>query len=527
MADTTADIRLNPIEYFKAKIELSENRSTATSTRQAVDAFARFVSGAEISFDSFDESLLGQWVAHLLYNGYTLKTAAYYVKRLAALYAKAVNDRQTTPTDAFAIIQARLNDPAVQHLDATADKETFHKLRNIVTADESATSIRRLAKDMLLFAIYNGGLTSSEIANYKKDDYHGDDQHIRAIVDRYAKPKNTYLFPLDHSTKTLRRLTTDVDILIRSVVDRYDLRMSAAPGDTALDLWCMAAASCGIAAADIAACAGVRAGTNVLTAFVIPSEISADTIDLHRRQVATALADNPLRWYAMHLRRHVDIDMIRTRLSERHIDLPDIYYPMEDIMRKVGHRKIFETRPVISWLLFFRQRVSELNNIFSHLDDLAWGYRRTRDINAPYAVISPAEIAAYQRALGTFTADTALYDPDTTELHPGDRLIIVGGLFEGRTATFAAQVTHPSPAVGKPTRSAGHGATCGVGQGATCATGKADRPIGGQQTRHTTGARTVYRILLDGGNYRDWVIEQDPRLVKKITETQYRRLTNA
>lgn len=514
MADLAIDMPLSPIEYFRVKSGQPESRATAASTRQAVDAFVRFVGGAEVSFDSFDESLIGEWVTHLLYNGYSLKTAAYYVKRLAALYAKAVADRRATATDAFANVRARLNDPAAQRLDGMADRATFDKLRSIVCADYSATPTRRLAKDMLLFAVYNGGLTFGEIASFKKDDYHGDDEHIRAIVDRYSRPKNTYLFPLDHSKRTPRRLAADVEVLVRSVADRVGLRVSDNPGDTALDLWCMAAMRCGIAAADIAACVGSRAGGNAVTAFVRPADIAADTVDLLRRQVTTALADNPRRWYAMHLRRHVDYDMLIARLKERHISLPDIYYPMEDIVRKVGHRRVFETRPVIAWLVFFRERVSELNNLYSHIGDLAWGYRLSRDINAPYAVISLTEIAIYQRALGTFSADTELLDPDSTELKPGDRLVIIGGILEGRPATFAAAVPH-----GPADRGIEH-----VPSGHETDRRDAQHDSASNDTKPTAGTKTVYRILLDGGNYREWVVEQDPRLVKKITETHYRSL---
>lgn len=87
-------------------------------------------------------------------------------------------------------------------------------------------------------------------------------------------------------------------------------------------------------------------------------------------------------------------------------------------------------------------------------------------------------------ALGTLDSDTALLTPDEVQLQPGDRLIVLGGLLNGRPATFDRIL-------------------------------RQDQPNG----------RIICRILLDGGKSRDWVVEQDLRLLRKIPESQFHKLT--
>lgn len=469
------------MDYLRVKSDGYGSRNTSVSTKKAVDSFCRYVGDGDIRFDRFDDTLLGEWAARLLYNGYSPATVSFYIKRLSALYSKAVQEGFAIPTDSFSNIQARLNAPEAMRFNGISDRETFHKLQKIVRSDYSANPDRQLAKDMLLFAVYVGGMTFEEIVKYRKDDYKGENRHILDIVDKYARRKNKYLFPLDHSTRNIRQLCRYVKMLLQDLLSAVDIKLSPNAASTAIDIWCMAAMHCGFSASDIEACVAPHTATNVVTAFATASEAEPDKIAGIRSRIVEALTDNSVHWYVMRFRHGVDYDMVMARLKEKNISLEEIYYPMEEILRKVGHRKVFETRPVISWLMFFREHASELDSLYRQIGDLAWGYRRSRDNRSPYAVISPDEIKMYQMAVGTFSSDTELYTEGTLELKPGDRLIVLGGFLGGRPATF-------------------------------------------ESTVNTAGARTIYRILLDGGNYKEWVVDQDPRLVKKISEQQFKEL---
>ncbi|MBD5356175.1 MAG: hypothetical protein HDR88_04100 [Bacteroides sp.] len=477
-----------PLDFFRVKSAEANSSTTVANLRRAVDSFSSFTKDAEIRFEDFNESLLGEWVATQLFQGYSVSTVSYNVKKLASLYNKAVEADLAPPTDAFTLLQAKLNDPSSSRFDNAADKETFNKLRKIISTDFSAVPTRQLAKDILLFSIYCGGLSFEQIASFKKDSYTGDNEYILQIIERYSKPKNKYLFPLNQIRSTKKQLNQTLTSIFEGILRYAGLCLSPNPSDTPLMLWCQIAMSSGFTPSEIAACAAPRCNVTPITAFVVPAKIDSEDIDLIRTDTIETLADNPVRWYAMHFRPHVDYQMITDRLRERGIPLPDIYYPMEEITRRVGNKKIFETRPVISWLLFFRERVTELNRLYHNIGDLAWGYRQSRTVGSPYASISIKDLTQYQMAIGTLTPDVQFLSDDDVQINKGDYLVLLGGAFNGRPAIFDSIV--------KPQKDADPN-------------------------------KIIYRLIMSGGNNINWTVNWDSHLVKKISEQQFLSLLNS
>ncbi len=485
MIDTQENTYTSPIDFFRLKSSESKSRASVGNMTRAVDSFCRFAGGAEINFDSFDESLLGEWVAHQLFCGYYTKTVAYNISKIAALYNKAVESGLAEPNEAFPRVLAKVSDPSAARFDGRNHKDALQRLQSIIRTDYTSQPRKQLAKDILLFAIYNGGLTFGQIASFKKDDYSGDNGHIVDIVNKYAKPKRKYLFPLDKAHSTARQLTRAMADMLHDLLSGVDLRLSATPEYTALDLWCDVAMGSGVSASEIAACIAPRNGANALTAFVKPPELDAERISDIRNRIVTVLTDNPVRWYAMHFRRNVDYGMITKRLKDKGINLVEIYYPMEEILRKVGRRKVFENRPVISWLLFFREHVAGVNKLYYEIGDLAWGYRQSRDVRSPYTSISDKAVRAYQDAVGILSPDMQLLPDEAVEFNEGDCLVVLGGELNGRPAVFLSKKKSP---------------------------------------KGEKGNKIVYRVKLAGGKNVNWIVDRDPRLVRKISETQFQNL---
>lgn len=452
---------------------------------RAVDSFCRFAGGAEIGFDSFDEYLIGEWAANQLFHGYYTKTVAYNISKIAALYNKAVAGGLAKPCGAFSRVLEKIGDPSAARFDGRNHRDTFQRLQSIIRADLSTRPRMQLAKDILLFAVFNGGMTLNRVASFRKDDYSGGNRHVAEIVDRYAKPRNRYLFPLGQAHSTARQLSRAVADMISELLSDGGLRLSAAPEFSALELWCDLAMGCGVSASDIAACVAPRSGASAITAFVKPSELDVEDISAIRDRIVTALTENPVRWYAMHFRRNVDYGMITRRMKDKGICPVEIYYPMEEIIRKVGHRKVFENRPVISWLMFFREHDADVDRLYYEIGDLAWGYRRSRDVRSPYACISDRAVRDYQDAIGILNPDTRLLPDEEVELNEGDCLVVLGGELNGRPAVFMS---------------------------------KRKSPDGGED------GKVVYRVRLAGGNNINWIVDRDPRLVRKISEAQFREL---
>lgn len=476
---------INPIDFFRAKSQEATSEISRINLLRAVEALSKFTGGAEINFDSFDDSMLGEWVSVLLFNGYTPKTISNNIlKRIATLYNKAVEASLAKPTDVFRKLQNALNEDTAA-ASAPADSKTFGKLQDLIRTDGHGNSTTRLAKDLVLFAVYMGGMSFDELADFRKDDYRGDDEHILEIVARYSKSRNSYLFPLDqvHSTPAKRRRS--IESLYYQALKGTGLKLSATPAHTSYHLWALAAMCIGISASDIAACLPQEVRKSTVTAYAVTSEIGADRIREIRSRVVSTLNHNPMHWYAMHLRRHVDFDTLAARFKERNIAPEQVYYPMEEIIHKVGRKKVFESKPVVGWLLFFRERVTKLGNLFNEIGDLAWGYRYSNDVRSHYAVIREEEIRGYQSALGTLTPDTEILPDDAVTFNKGDYLIILGGVMNGRHGVFVSE------------KQAGKG---------------------------TDEKKIVFRVRLGGGTNANWTVDWDPRLVRKITETEYSAL---
>ncbi len=477
MSETAIDNAISPLEFFRLSVESVESPVSRANLRRAIGALTAFVGDTEITFSDFTETLLGELIVRHLFQSHTPKTIYNnIIKRLATLYNKAVDAGLAQPTDAFRVVSEKLADSRQPGMSYTDSDEVFRKLQRIIRTDYSSDLPRQLGKDILLYSIYCGGLTFDQIATCRKTDYQGSDPAITAIVARYSRPRNKYLFPLNQAHSTPRQLSRFIQVLIGNVMASVQLSLPSIPTGTAEYLWTAVALGCGLPASDIAACLSPRRTPSVIATYVRPSSISQEEIDEIRRNIVATLTDNPLHWYVMQFRPRVNYDMLRERLADRDIHLAETYYPMEEVVRKTKGKKLFESRPVISWLLFFRSRVTDLPRLYREIGDLAWGYRQTHTVSGRYAIINPAEIRRYQMAIGDLTEDTELYPEDTIRFQPGDRLIILGGLFSGRAATFDSE------------------------------------------KKDTATGRTICRLLLDGGHYKDWVIEEDPRLLCKCTD---------
>lgn len=481
-----ADSSINPIEYFRLKSTQTDSRKSAGNMRRAIDSLSGFSGGMDLKFDGINAGFLGEWIASQFFDGYHSATIAYNVSKIAALYNKAVADGLASPSEIFSgmpekIVNAGSAFPETDHA------STFKKVRTLCIADYSAGSEKDLARDITLFALFNGGMPLSRAAKFKKDDYCGDDPHIQKIVAKYSKPKNKYLFPINQAHLTPRQLMRFMEVLVSPLLKSIGIQRKTFRDTVLTDIWCDLAMSCGISASSIAACVDSPETVNVLTFCVTPSQISAEEVAEIRRRVSDTLADNPVRWYAMHLRPHVHFEDLTARLKESDISIADIFYPMEEIFHKVGKQKVFENRPVISWLIFYRAQVTQLNRLFHEIGDLAWGYRYLRDVTSPYAVIPDREVRNYQQAIGTLSPGIRMVEDGDVKFEKGDYLVLLGGPMNGRHGVFLAE----------------------------------------KKVKGETSGRVVFRIRLSAGNNINWEVNWDPALVKKITETQYQELESS
>lgn len=473
--ETVADD--DAISWFRMKLGETANRATAGSQRKALNALLAFAGGEPVRFDSFTERFAIEWAAWLIQSGYTSKTAAFYMKQIATLYNKAVDEGVACQSEAIAEVRRRLLE--IPERDFTAiDPDVFDKLQRFFRELDSAQAVRRLAADVVAFAILNGGMTFDQIARYKKGDYQGADPAILRIVERYARPRNSYLFPLSQPMRTPGQLRADLGKLFYIALSPYGIALSRREDDTAYDLWCMTALRCGV---ELTCLAGISGGRwpsfNPVLPMIESEKMDDEGAGAVREAVADALTANPLNWYAMQFRPHVDFARVAKAMEacRGEVEFAELFYPSEEIMRRTGGKLRKERRPVVPGLLFFRSRATDITPMFRNIGHLAWCYRQSGDRRSPYAVIPRWEMAEYQAVIGQFTPAMEVESAGTIEIGPNDRVVMIGGSFAGQPATV-------------------------------------------RDVKTTGEGRTICRLSFIGENMIEWEVKADSRQIKKISQ---------
>lgn len=134
-------------------------------------------------------------------------------------------------------------------------------------------------------------------------------------------------------------------------------------------------------------------------------------------------------WFAMRLRPKVKYDQLLNRLAilSEEYKLPELFYPNEEIMRRVGRKIEWKNKPVISDIVFFKYRRSQIPILFSGLYDIAWCYRTPGSLSRNYARIPETAMDNFKKSLGIITADFEVTPAGEMELRPGDKVVVVNG----------------------------------------------------------------------------------------------------
>lgn len=439
--------------FLRSAIDIPLSVSSKNARRQVVNAFLRlcgdkFTSFGDISYDS-----LAEWVIKMSFEGYSLKTTAYYLKILSAIYTDAVSAGLAEPTDAFVAIGSRLSAFPAEVLTEQFD---FNELKRFVCSLSEHIASNSLSENIVLYAILGGGLTSKSVVQLKRDDFRADISALEEIKKHFARPRASYLFPLRRDDRTVATLSREVELRMQSVLTSEGLKGGADA------IWAAAALSIGVDAGAILAILGHIPADVPMFGLVELRELSDDERSAILKQVADVLVDNPVRWMAMQLRSGVKFEDM---LALSRLKADAVYYPFRKVAKRSGSRMTFESRPIIPGLVFFRSRLTDVPELFRRIGALAWVYRLNDSSAAPYAVIPSEQMREFQLAIGVFSSDN-----DTTvprNLKPGDTVEFIGGDFRGLTA------------------------------------------------RIQSVAPTVYRLLLPALNGINWQIDADPRLLRE------------
>ena len=411
--------------------------------RKAVDSLFNFLERSDISFGDNPAAAVGDWLISLKISGMTYKSAVSYFDAISGLYSKAAKCSIVDDVYALKTVKERLkeNDGALWHNGLTdADVQRLKSLTKSVDAGENQTV------DLIKLSLLNRCIPIQSVAMLKRDSNLGSiDPEARAIVERNQSSTRKYIFDLKQSRCTLRQLSLELQRMISGLFFSRNIPFFDQVDSTLRSYWAYVALNSGIPSRYVRSAVGIVPPGLEIMQLSAAEDIPGDVYEEAFASVARAFVDNPRRWYVMRLRPRIKYADLTRRLDTlgSHTDAPELFYPCDEIMRRVGRRRIVESRPVIPDIVFFRSRSTAISRLFADIGDLAWCYTVSGRTGDSYAAISDSAFRLFQQTIGQFTPDYEVAPIGTIPLRENDRVVIVGGPYQGREGRLL-NPGHPS-----------------------------------------------------------------------------------
>ena len=430
------------LDFFRTRVG-EKTPSSAAGYSKALACFSTFQATAGQPEGTLTPRYLRDWLVGMCWRSLSPKTILSYFTRLSALASDAVEAR-LLPRDITA--EFRRLKPMVVGLDPSSwhnalTDSSHNRLLGLTRTIERAEDDTLLYGDIILFSLLNNAMPPAEVARLRVEDLGRFGDESREIARRHISPGRSYIFPLGQSRTTPRQLDRHVSGRIIKLLASHGIAQSPDPAETLRAYWAYAALRSGItASAIVAILRDIPSSLPVLTLgasardFYGEDRFANEDAYLDPERIAEQVGDtfiaNPRNWYAMRLRPRVRYEQLLARIDAAIGDSsvrPELFYPCDEIARRIGSRIVHTMRPMLPGIVFFRSRVTDLLPLFREIGDIAWCYT----LGGTYARIPRSSMATFQQAIGRFTPDYEVGPVGTLPLQPGDRIEVLGGPFSG------------------------------------------------------------------------------------------------
>ena len=442
MADSYQHSSERFFDFFGTRISGLGVESQAVY-RRALRALDGFLTGHDLRLDELSETMVLDWAAELLADGFSFNSAVQFVDVLSSLCNAAIREGMLPASEAVKAAKARILAYRPER-GVPENQQVLKQLLVLLRKPASELGPEAKYRDVLLFSLLNGCLPPVDVAVLKKNELDGCDESSVALAARnVGASRRLYVFDLSQPSLTPRQLREDVNGRVLSLMQHYvDARISSVE-DALYSFWVLLALKCGSTCSVALGC--VPAHNDLyLPPFVLRGNAGGAVRQDLMAAVSPLIVSNPLRWYAMHLRRNVSYDDIKAAVkgAEGEVSVAELYYPCEAIAKKVGKKLVYQNQPFIRDVVFFRIRATDIRQLFRLIGDRAWCYRVSSIPGAPYAVIPQSEFMDFQTAVGQFTEATEILPPDVPAAD--EEVVVVGSMWGERKGRFERSVTHKS-----------------------------------------------------------------------------------
>lgn len=386
---------------------------------------------------------LSLWAATMLIAGKKPSTVRRYLAAIRTIHEQwSRNNTDGDASDIFSSLDSTLKD-TVQAATEPARRNAA-LLPALLSRSNSAPEWPTVA--IFLYLLYTPYASLADVANLTFSQFDSTTAVCPQVADIIATMSRAngrrYIFPLGQGktrpAEISRRLTAELCDLLTARGMRFPEGFSR---QSVTALWIAAAIAAGIPLAHIrATITGALPADYAPLALVTPA--ADDNTEKLRAEVISRVADSICShrrsWFAMKLRRGTTHDEIRAAIDANPTlaAAVTIYSPMRTTVERNDHKRIIRQEPYLPDIIFFNTRQDYVRPLFAAIGHLAWCFRTTP--TGPYATIPAAQMATFQRCIGTFTDDIlqTVAPAPAAQLSAGRRVRITGGIMAGYEGTI-------------------------------------------------------------------------------------------
>lgn len=437
------DSGLSPLDFFRDEMGRIST-SDAANCRWFVSSFGRFLGDRRIAFSDIDGDLVDSYRRHLVEEGLKATTIRRYCERFRSLYNKAVRKGLAPKSGAFDAIGSYKERSVPRTVSVSGRR--LDAVRTVASFDFSSEPLFEQTQALFLFSLYSCGMPFSEMAYLKKSSIRGGRLMLASgaslpllpgmmrIVSRYEEWDADYLLPVLRSGMPVSDMSQKESSYLHNVegIFRKAGMACAVDADFSLRLWIEIALELKVPSEVILSPVSKVPDNSSLRYVTVSDVVGRDRVDGAVAMIAESIKDCAERWYAMRLRPDVSYDDV-VSLFERKFGTgaSALYYPCEEIVKRVGKKLTTQTRSVIRNVVFFRTLHDRLPVMARSLAEVAWIYRSGRSADSDYAVVPEYELYKFRAVVSRFNDDMDFMPVDRAEWRKGRDVRITGGDLDG------------------------------------------------------------------------------------------------
>jgi transcription antitermination factor NusG len=351
-----------PLSSFFLYLQNTQRLNDDAMTTKALRSLKKHLGGKEPDFEDLTKQVITSWIDALLPN-LTMATIIRYVESLAQINKHAIRLGYIPDNQTFDSIREYIDGLCEGGFDKVS-KALIEVVQQLARIHRTEPPSVGYAIDLYLYSFYHAGLDIDEVIQLQDDSRLCQMPQTAALKAKYADARRKYIFPLDQWRRTVKQIKLAAERDFKHYLRNAGMTVGGRSNeDFITSAWVAAAKSCGISNADICACCP-QVMTKPKLKGVQPSALTQSQIDDIKRRVANVVMDMTPHWYAI---RFVGKDTVVSKFIKEicHTATYKIYYPIDEIYKKVKKKRVVESRPTIRNIMFIQTAADVISRIAS------------------------------------------------------------------------------------------------------------------------------------------------------------------